>query len=350
MTMKAAFAIPGDIDRRTGGFIYERNLLMALCAAGRDVRHLPLPAGFPNPSAADTAAARAALTALPAYTPVIVDGLVYGSIDTEVLDDMVAPIVAMIHHPLGLETGLHPARARLLLRRETENLARAARVLVPSPHTARILCDEFGMDADRIAVAVPGFDRPVSTAATVRHSPPLILSVGLLAARKGHDTLLAALARIADLEWTACIVGATHDPDVASGLDRQRRALGLDARVTLAGEVSDDDLATLFGTATVFALATRYEGYGMAYAEAMRFGLPVVGCLVGAVPDTVPPEAGILTPSDDPVAFADALRRLLTDRDHLRRIRDGAARAGAALPDWATTAAVAGRVLDDLAP
>lgn len=351
MTGWAAFAIPGNIGRKTGGFIYERRLLMALRAAGRDVRHLALPAGFPDPTPDDTAAARMALTALPATTPAIIDGLVYGSIDTQVLDEMAAPIVAMIHHPLGLETGLPLARARALLRREADNLARAARVLVPSPHTARILSAEFGVDEARIAVALPGFDRlGPSTPSPFRQTPPLILSVGLLAARKGHDTLLDALALIVGLDWTARIVGATHDPGVAAALHRQRRALGLEARVTFAGEVSDEELETLFRSATIFALATRYEGYGIAYAEAMRFGLPVIGCAVGAVPDTVPSGAGILTPPDDPVAFAGALRQLLTDRAHLRRLSEGAAQAGAALPDWTATAAVAGRVLDDLAP
>lgn len=346
----AAFAIPGDIERKTGGFIYERNLLAALRDAGRDVLHVALPAGFPDPTARDTAEARAALTALPASMPVIIDGLVYGAIDTAVLADMAAPIVAMIHHPLGLETGLSPARSRGLLRREADNLARAARVVVPSPHTARILRSSFGVDESRIAIAAPGFPRPRSRPEGVaRRSPPLILSVGLLAARKGHDTLLEALAGIADIGWTARIVGGTHDPDVAAALGRQRRALGLEDRVTLAGEVSASELAALYRAATVFALATRYEGYGMAFAEAMSFGLPIVGCAVGAVPDTVAPEAGLLVPPDAPDAFADALRRLLTDDGLRRRAAAASAQAGAELPTWADAAAVAGRVLDELA-
>ncbi len=338
------------MNRKTGGFIYERRLLMALRAAGRAVRHLALPAGFPDPTPEDTAAARAALTALPAGTPTIIDGLVYGAIETDVLDAMVAPIVAMIHHPLGLETGLPEARSRALLRREAENLARAARVLVPSPHTARILRTEFGVDAARIVTAPPGFDvPPTMDAPQARQAPPLILSVGLLAARKGHDTLLDALALISDIDWTARIVGRTHDPDVAAGLERRRRALGLEHRVVFAGEVSEEKLHALYRSATVFALATRYEGYGMAYGEAMRFGLPVVGCAVGAVPDTVAPTAGILTPPDDPDAFAAALRGLLTDPGRRKHFSAAAAQAGAALQGWDATAAVAGRALDDLA-
>src|SRR5690606_24048595 len=97
--MKAVFAIPGDIETRTGGFIYERALLMALREAGHDVEHLQLPAGFPDPTAAEMAEAVAALAALPADVPLILDGLVYGAIETEGLAQVRAPIVAMIHHP-----------------------------------------------------------------------------------------------------------------------------------------------------------------------------------------------------------------------------------------------------------
>ncbi|WP_369679767.1 glycosyltransferase [Thioclava sp. ES.031] len=90
----------------------------------------------------------------------ILDGLVFGSIETEVLDAMAAPVVAMQHHPLGLETGVPAPRARHLLAREAENLKRAAHVVVPSPHTSAILQAEFGVAPERISIALPGFDRP----------------------------------------------------------------------------------------------------------------------------------------------------------------------------------------------
>ena len=182
--MPAIFAIPGDIHRRTGGFIYEARVLREL-----GLRHLPLPAGFPDPTPAEMAEAVARLAACPATGPVILDGLVCGAIDPAGLARMAAPLVAMIHHPLALETGLDPARARHLRRTETANLARAAHVLVPSPHTARILAADYGVAPGRITVAPPGFDRP-PPAMVAKAEPPLILSVGLIAERKGHDVLL----------------------------------------------------------------------------------------------------------------------------------------------------------------
>lgn len=342
----AAFAIPGDLHRRTGGFIYEARVLREL-AAGRPMRHVELPAGFPDPTAVEMAAAVARLTALPEAEPVILDGLVYGAIDTGGLARVAAPLIAMIHHPLALETGLPPERARHLHRTEAANLALAAHVVVPSAHTARILATDYGVEAARITVAPPGFDRPPAGGAA-KDTPPLILSVGLLAERKGHDVLLAALGRIRLLPWRAEIAGPVHDAGVAAALVAQRDALGLAGRVTFRGSLDAAALEDAYARATIFALATRYEGYGMVLSEALLRGLPVVSCRTGAVPDTVPDGAGILVGVDDAVGFAAALERLLTDAPFRAGLTAAAAAGGAALPGWADTAAVIGGVIDRL--
>lgn len=345
----AAFAIPGDINRKTGGYIYEKSLLQALRAQGRAVEHIVLPGSFPDAPPADMAAAVARLAAVPADVPLILDGLVYGAIDTAGLAQVTAPLVAMIHHPLGLETGLPPERARELLRREAQNLALAAQVLVPSPHTRDILVQDFGVAPELITVAPPGFPRPdPAPEPPAADGPPLILSVGLIAARKGHDVLVRALARIADLPWQARIVGAAHDAGVAQALAAQVAAAGLGTRLAFGGEMEARDLARLYRQASVFALATRYEGYGMVFGEALVHGLPIVACAGGAVPQTVPAGTGILVPVDDDEGFAAALRTLLTDPARRTAMAAAAAEAGARLPRWEETAAIAGAVLDGL--
>lgn len=342
----AAFAIPGDITTLTGGYIYERRLLEGLRAAGRDVAHVVLGASFPDPSPEDMADAAARLAAIEPGRPLILDGLVFGSIDPAALAKVRPPIVAMIHHPLALESGLDPETRAHLFRTERANLGRAAHVLVPSRHTADLLASDYGVAPDRITIARPGTDRPTGRARPA--DPPLILSVGIRHPRKGHDILLRALARLADLEWQAVIVGSRYDEAHAAGLDDLHDALGLAGRVRLAGQVPADTLARLYGEAAIFALATRYEGYGIVFDEAMAHGLPIVSCRTGAVPATVAKDAALLVPPEDPEAFAAALRRLLSDSGLRMRMAAASRRAGDALPGWATTAAVAGRVLDAL--
>ena len=349
---RAAFAIPGDYTTLTGGYIYERRLLEGLRNLGRDVQHLRLGPSFPTPSAHDMADAVEQLVALEADRPLILDGLVFGSIDTAGLARMTAPIVAMIHHPLALESGLDDTLRDHLFRTERDNLQLARRVLVPSPHTAAMLVDRYDVVPDLMTIARPGTDAPLGPSAPTQ--PPLILSVGIQHPRKGHDVLLAALARLAqrpelrDVAWHAVIVGSPYDAAHAAELQQLHAGLGVGDRVRLAGRVSAEELDRLYRSATLFALATHYEGYGIVFNEALSYGLPIVSCAVGAVPETVPADAGVLVQADDPQALADALATLLVDNNRREQLADASARAGASLPGWPDTAALVGDVLDGL--
>lgn len=335
--VRAVFAIPGDMDRRTGGFIYESTVLRALRSLGHEIEHLQLPDSFPDPSPADIQRTFDLLEAVPADTPILLDGFIPGTVDPAGLARIRAPLIPIIHHPLGLETGLPATRAAFLLENEAAALAHATRIVVPSPHTARLLIDRFDVPAPRITVAPPGFDAPGGTRRPAQ--PPVILSVGILARRKGHDVLIDALARLKALDWQARIVGEAHDHAVADALARQVAQAGLDDRVIFTGPLDDAQVQREYASAEIFALASRFEGYGIVFGEAMKWGLPIVACRAGAVPDTVG-DAGLLVPADAPAAFADAIRVLLTDRPARLTLAAKAARAGDALPSWRETATI----------
>jgi len=252
----------------------------------------------------------------------------------------------MVHRPVALETGLTEAQRAHLCETERRNLDLMAHVLVPSPHTAEVLGAQYAVSPERITVAPPGIDSPNGVRAPVY--PPLILAVGLQHPRKGHDVLMRALATLTDLPWRAVIAGRAHDPAYAAELAGLLAELGLGDRVTLAGEVPREDLQRLYAEARLFALATRYEGYGMVFAEALSWGLPIVTCNGGAVPDTVPSQAGLLTDVGDVDAFAGSLRRVLSDPETRAQLERGAAAAGADLPNWTDTARIARVVLERL--
>lgn len=346
MIRPAAFAIPGDINTVTGGYIYERRLLEQLRVQGRDVQHFQLAASFPKPTSDDMTHAVEILAALDPARALILDGLIYGSIDPAGLAKVRAPIVAMIHHPLALETGLDATLRDHLFATEKDNLALARHVLVPSPHTAKILTSDYDVARDRITIAQPGTEVSGGTPAPI--DPPLILSVGIQHPRKGHDVLLHALAEVRDLPWRAVIVGSVHDANHARELAQIVEKLDLSDKITLTGRLPQKALDGLFATASIFALATRYEGYGMVFDEALAWGLPIVSCATGAVPDTVPKGAGLLVAPNNAGQMAGALGRVLTDNALRMRMAKAALRAGANLPTWADTAKTAGAVLDGL--
>lgn len=340
---RAVFAIPGDVDQRTGGYIYNAAVLRLLNENGCAIKHLRLPDSFPAPSPRDMTAAFEALSTVPEAQPVIVDGLALGAMDPVRVARLSAPIIALVHHPLGLETGLSRERAVELIRNETKVLKHVAHVIVTSPHVAETLVSQLGVNAKQITVATPGFSKAVKTHAPV--VPPLILSVGLLAPRKGHDVLIDALARIAGVPWQARIVGRPQDPDYTSALRQQIAEANFDDRVTLVGELAPPVLQEAYQTASIFALATRYEGYGMVLGEAMMHGLPVVSCQVGAVPDTVG-KAAMLVPPDDSEAFASALRKLLEHPNVAATAARASLNQAANLPTWQDTARCIADVID----
>ena len=346
MRPEAAFAIPGNIQTRTGGYIYERRMLESLNALGQPTRHIELMTSWPHPTPEAENDLVEKLAALPKDMPLILDGLVFGAMDTAVLAAQNRPVVAMLHHPLGLEAGLAPDRAAELLEREAANLRHAAHVVVPSPHTRDILVRDFGVPAASISIALPGFDRP-TLRAIPKACPPLILSVGIICQRKGHDILLDALAQVAHLDWQAVIVGMVHEADVQDRLLHQRARLGLEGRVRFTGVIPPEDLDQLYQQASIFALATRYEGYGMVLSEAQLYGLPVLSCAVGAVPQTVPPSSGILVPPDNAVAFAKSLATLLQDEALRQSYGAQSALIGARLPQWEDAARIMQRALQN---
>ncbi|WP_181708428.1 glycosyltransferase family 4 protein [Chthonobacter rhizosphaerae] len=338
------FAIPGDLHQRTGGYGYDRRLMAALAAGGLPVRHLRLAVGFPAPTRVDLQHADAALADLPDGATVLIDGLAYAAMpDAMTRHAGRLRLVGLCHHPLALETGLDAATAAAYRASEAAALKACRAVVVTSPATAAILADLFAYPADRIAVAVPGTDpRPP---APCRGDPPVLLTVATLTRRKAHDVLVRALAAIADLPWRARFVGGDgFDPAWAASLRALVAEHGLGDRVAFVGSV--DDATDELMAADVFVLPSRFEGYGMAFAEAMAHGLPVVAARAGAVPDVVPEAAGALVPPDDVDALADALRRLLSDRDLYERARAGSRRAGEALPTWTDTAAIVRRLLE----
>jgi glycosyltransferase involved in cell wall biosynthesis len=343
LTEPLIFAYPGRLETSTGGYAYDRRLIECLTALGRPVEPLGLGDGFPAPSVAQLEAAEAKLDALADNSLVMIDGLAFGVMDRWAARSATRlRLVALVHHPLALETGLSETEQARLRQGERQALSHVRHIVVTSPATARGLVAHYGVDEEKITVALPGTER--ATVAKGNNTPPHILCVGTLTRRKGHDVLLRALERIGDLPWRATIIGSRDlDPVTTSELEMLRHQLKLTDRVTLAGERAD--VRQAMAGADIFALASRYEGYGMVFAEALSQGLPIVACHAGAIPDVVPQTAGLLVAVDDVEAFAAALRRLLTFPLERRKFADAAFVAGLNLPGWPDTAAIVSSVL-----
>ena len=197
-----------------------------------------------------------------------------------------------------------------------------------------------------VTVAEPGTDPAPRAAGS---AVPRLLAVGALIPRKDYPLLVAALARLRDLAWTCHVVGSERrDPACAALVRHTIAAAGLEHRVVLRGTLDAPSLATEWASADLFVTTSAYEGYGMAAAEALAHGLPVVASACDGLIRRVPAAAAAV-PAGDAAALAGALRALLASPARRRAMAGAAWVYGQTLPGWDETAARVAAVLERIA-
>jgi glycosyltransferase involved in cell wall biosynthesis len=343
------FLLPGNWHTPTGGYTYDRCIALALRELGWTVTPHALDGTWPWPDEADLAAASARIAAWPDGTLVVADGLAFGAL-AEVVRPHARRLrwVALVHHPLHLETGLDAAGSALLRAGETQALQRVRQVIVVSHSTASEVA-AMGVPPARIAVVEPGTDPVAPRAAAPRPGGPVqLLCVATLTPRKGHALLLEALAGLQHLPWVLHLVGSPES-DLATAEHLRALAAPLGTRVVWHGELPGMALHAHYAAADVFVLPSLYEGYGMVVTEAVAHGLPVVTTDGGALAHTLPPGAGLQVPAGDVAALQAALQRVLADAALREQLAAGARAAAAALPGWPQQAARFAAVLEAVA-
>lgn len=332
---RIALFVPAPWERLSGGYAYDRRMVAGLRQAGHEVAVIALAGRHPLADALAEEEAGRRLAALAQDVIPVIDGLALPAFAPH-LAAITGRAIGLIHHPTALETGFSEADRADLRALECRLLPRLKTVIATSAETASRLEKEFGVAPARLRVVTPGTD-PAPRSRGSGGPGAAILSVGALIPRKGHDVLLRALAPLFDLEFSLTIAGETaSDPAHAANLRALAGDLGIAAKVTFAGEVDDAALDRLWQGADLFALATHWEGYGMAVAEALARGLPVAVCAGGAAAALVPEDAGVFANPGDHEQLSKALRRLIFDADLRAMMAANAWRAGQALPGWET--------------
>jgi glycosyltransferase involved in cell wall biosynthesis len=334
--VKLALIVPGPIDQVTGGYIFARRIVGDLRARGDQVSVVELDRQFPDANAMALEAAARALAKLPDGSTAVIDGLgLLGFGACLAAEAQRLKLIGFIHHALADETGLPVDKIAFFQAAERHLLPLLRGSVCPSRNTADVLI-KYGVDPERIAVTPPGTAKAVSSRKRENFGNPLLLlSVATITPRKGHRLLIDALAGIDRDAWRLdCIGSLTRDLDCVAELRDLITRYHLGTNIRLLGERQPQQLPLAYDEADLFVLPSFHEGYGMAYAEALAHGLPIVATTGGAIPYTVPESAGLLVPPGDVDALRQALGRAITDRELLAQLSDGARRAGAALPDW----------------
>lgn len=344
------FVIPGALEQRTGGYIYDARICFGLRRMGWTVQVHELAGHFPGPDRVAEQTLDHTLRQLPDGSAVVIDGLALGGLPrpAETHGGRLA-LIGLVHHPLSEETALPPPRAAELRALEERALAACRAVIVTSPFTASLLRPWLPASTP-IRAVVPGTESLPRTRVPGFATPPLLLCVGSVVPRKGQDLLVQALGRLPERAWACVLAGSTdRDPAFAQAVRVEAGRLGIADRVRLAGDCPAEQLEALYQAASLFVLPSWYEGYGMAFTEAMAHGLPILATTGGAIPYTVPGQAALLIPPGDIDALAAALVRLLDEPQLRQGLAEGALAHAQTLPDWPQAAAAFGAAVSELA-
>jgi glycosyltransferase involved in cell wall biosynthesis len=335
------FAYPGDLNTLTGGYIYDKQMVTQLRALGWQVDTLGLDPRFPMVSDQVRELTSQRLTNVAPHHQLVIDGLALGALGEHArLIANKRAFIALVHHPLALESGLDADTAQALRHSEQRALSYAQGIIVSSPTTKQTLVDDFAVDPHKIVVIVPGTDQPTTLAKqTSRVSDAThrvqLLSVGAIVPRKGFDVLIDALAGLGHLNWHLTIVGDDQRaPQTSAALRQLIVQHGLEQRVSLTGTQAASELAEHYARADVFVLASRYEGYGMAYTEALAWGLPVIGTNAGAGSDTLATAGAQTVPPDNTQALAQVLDDLIGNAGRRADMRLAALAYAKTLASW----------------
>jgi glycosyltransferase involved in cell wall biosynthesis len=345
MTAALTVVVPDGIDdprRPSGGNRYDRRLVEALRALGVRVTVRAVTGTWPHPDDGARRALDRALRAVPAESPVLVDGLVASGAADLVLDATErVPVVPLVHMPFG---PVEPALAEA----ERTMLTRVPAVVATSDWTRTWLVSAAGVPGEKVIVAAPGADP-----AEVTEPDPAgtrLICVAAVTRAKGYDVLLAALTdlaatpELAESGWRCSWVGRLDvDARFARAIRRDVRDRELSGRVHFTGPLGDAELAAEYRSADLLLLPSRSETWGLVVTEALARAVPVLASDVGGVPEALGRTAdgrrpGALVPVGDAAALAGSLRQWLTDASLRRRWRAAARDRRGALPGRERTA------------
>jgi glycosyltransferase involved in cell wall biosynthesis len=199
---------------------------------------------------------------------------------------------------------------------------RASSVLVPTRSLGAELRARLPIKVDKLNVIPYPVNKEFYSPPKVKDGigKPYILCVGMLMKRKGVDILLRAFGRIYNElpELRLCLVGRGN---LKAELKKLSASLGVEDRVSFEGIVPDVRLRALYHNCTVFVLPSRSELFGMAIAEAMAAGAPIIATrTLGAKSLITDGRNGIIVDIDDIEAMSQSIARLVRDSVESRRL------------------------------
>jgi glycosyltransferase involved in cell wall biosynthesis len=335
--MKVANLIIGDINRLTGGYLYQKKLTQYLRGEGIQVDVVSIP-DIPY--------------ALQFFSNFWL--LIYLSrkkYDLIIEDEMIHPaawlfniwakhvkgvkIVAIVHL-LNCVALRGTWRAKWVKLIEVLMLKSTHLIIANSKHTMGEL-EKMGLPDKMVQVIYPGFDTCLVPKRELRLQRGIkLLSVANCEPRKGLDVLVEAIHRLGDAKITLDIVGdESPSPGYVNRIREKIAFWRLEEQIKFRGKVDRQSLGRFYSDADMFVLPSLYEPFGIVLAEAMSYGLPIIATKVGGIPELVEHQKnGLLVAPGDANALAKAIDELASDVKLRQRLGESGYERSNELNTW----------------
>lgn len=352
--MRVGLVIYGSLETVSGGFLYDRLLVEHLRAAGDQVEIFSLPFRSYALLLSDNWSRELERTLLTSRLDVLIqDELNHPSLfalNPCIRDRLGCPIVSIVHHLRSQE--LRPGWQNWIYRWIERQYLNSVDAFVFNSQSSRRTVETLLTETKPSTVAYPGGDRlgsaPSSDFVRMRarqSAPAQLLFLGNVIPRKGLHTVLSALGQVPEDQWTLTVVGSlTNDPAYVSHVRALAQRLGIASRIRFTGSLDNLEVTAILARSNLLVVPSSFEGYGIVYAEAMRWGVPVIASTAGGACEIV--EHGItgaLIPPGDVDALAWWVNSLTSDRARLESLSLAANERTKTQPTWSeSTAAIRG--------
>ena len=260
------FFYPGNINTKTGGYIYEKNILQRAKALNFNLNAIQLSKNYPYQKKNDINTLKNIINKLSNNSVLVFDGLVFETID-KIIDNLKRfKIIALIHHPLYLE--FKSKRSKYFVKQAMQLYPKANKIIVTSNETKNLIAQKFKINKQKIQIVEPGIEK-LKKYKVARDKNINLLSVGSIIERKNYQYLIKELRFIDNVKLK--IVGdTTRESEYFKKLQNIISNYGLEEKISFYSNISTRLLSQLYSQCDFYISVSKYEGFGMSLANALQ--------------------------------------------------------------------------------
>lgn len=280
---KFIFFYPGNINQKTGGYIYENNILKFSKKNKFPIKFIELSSNYPNPHILDIKNLNKIISNIKSDDILIFDGLVLEGLhkSINIFDNF--KVIALIHHPLYLE--YRGKKSEDFFKRATKIYKKINYFIVTSYNTKKLLSETFKIKSSKISIVEPGIEK-FKKYKKIQNKKIKLLTCGSIIERKKYDYLINEIKNIDNIQLN--IVGdVTRESRYTNKIKRLISNNNLKNRVILHGKISQIKLEKLYSNCDFYISTSEYEGFGMSLANAALSKLPIISYKTSTIQKTI---------------------------------------------------------------